>query len=105
MRSVDDVVKGLRDIGSDRGAGNSQAIASALDQALSKLQKVEYDLRKKVDSGNEQLFLSGQDEVPSQYKKAVEDYSRALSKKSGSPAPAPSTAPAATAKPKGRGGI
>jgi hypothetical protein len=105
VRSVDDVVKGLRDVGAERGPGNSQAIAAALDQALSKMQKVEYDLRKKVDTGNEQLFLSGSDEVPSQYRPAVESYYRALSKKNGgqpAPAPASTTTPA---KPKGRGGM
>ena len=40
-------------------------------------------MRKKVDTTNEQLFLSGSDEVPPKYKELIQEYHRALSKKGG----------------------
>ena len=63
------------------------------------MKKVEYDLRKKVDQSNQQLFLAGTDEVAPQFKKPVADYFHALSNsKAGSvkPSAAPRRRPRAS---------
>ena len=101
LRSVDEVVRGLRDIGSDRGSANPQSLDALMSQALDRMQKVEYDLRKRIDTENQQLFLSGSDEVPTQFRKSVEDYYKALSNRKNGTQPA--AAPTAPAKGKGRG--
>ena len=46
-----------------------------------KLTKFEWDLRKRVDTSNDALYLSGSEEMPSSYKDLIEQYYRALSKK------------------------
>ncbi len=79
--------------------GMQQLLTTTLD----KMKKVEFDMRKRLDTTNDQLFLSGADEVPSNFKSLVDDYTKALGK-SGA-APKSSVKPPATppAKP-GRGG-
>jgi len=57
--------------------GLEQLQASAID----KLKKFEFTLRRKVDSGNDSLSLSGSDQVPDGFRQAIEDYYRSLSKK------------------------
>jgi len=93
LRSVDDVVKGLRDVGNEKSNADPRGLNSLMTQALDKMQKVDFELRKKADSAN-QVLLSGTEEVPSQFRQSVDGYFRALSKKPGQPAPA--TAPATT---------
>jgi hypothetical protein len=70
-----------------------------LATSLEKMQQVDVDLRKKIDTSNQQLFLSGSSEVPTQFRQSVEDYWRALaaSKK------APTTSPAKNNSGKGGG--
>ena len=81
LQAVDDIVKALRAMDSDR-ATNDPAILQGLSAtALDKLTKFEWDLRKRVDTSNDQLYLSGSDEVPATYKDLIEQYYRALSKK------------------------
>jgi len=78
LRDVDAVLNGLRSMGV---TADPQSIQSLTAEALNKLQKVEYDLRRKVDTDNQQLFLAGADEVAPQFRKPVEDYFRELSKR------------------------
>jgi hypothetical protein len=82
LQSIDDVVKGLRSLDSDRAYADTKGLQTEA-QALDTLKKVEYDMRRKLDTSNQQLFLSGSDEVPAKYKDLVDQYYRALSKKAG----------------------
>jgi len=50
--------------------------------AVDRLKRFEFDLRKKVETDDQRLFLSGSDEVPVGFREAVEEYYRALAKKS-----------------------
>ena len=52
-----------------------------LKASIDRLKKFEFDLRKKVNGEDQQLFLSGSDEVPAQFRAAIEEYYRALAKK------------------------
>ena len=73
--------------------GLQQLTATALD----KLKKFDLDLRKRTDTTSNQLFLSGAEEAPAAYRPQVDEYYRALSKKTGggsTPAPAPAQTPA-----------
>jgi hypothetical protein len=78
LRSLDDVLNGLRALGATADPRSLEQLSA---QALEKLQRVEYDLRKKVDTANQQLFVQGSDEVAPQFRKPVDDYFRELSKK------------------------
>jgi DNA-binding transcriptional MerR regulator len=52
--------------------------------ALERLKQFEFNLRRKIDGGNESLALSGSDEVPAGFRQAIEEYYRSLAKKQGS---------------------
>jgi outer membrane protein OmpA-like peptidoglycan-associated protein len=82
LQSIDEVVKGLRTLDNDRAYADTKGLQTEA-QALDTLKKVEYDMRRKLDTSNQQLFLSGSDEVPPKYKDLVDQYYRALSKKAG----------------------
>ena len=43
--------------------------------------QVDFNLRRKLDAGNESLALSGSDEVPAGFRTAIEEYYRLLAKK------------------------
>ena len=55
-----------------------------LEQAASdNIKRFEYTLRRRLDANTSQVFLSGTDDVPEQYRKLVEQYYRSLSKGGG----------------------
>jgi hypothetical protein len=82
LQSIDEVVKGLKTLDNDKAYSDLRSLQTEA-QALDTLKKVEYDMRKRMDTSNQQLFLSGSDEVPAQFRDLVQQYYRALSKKGG----------------------
>ncbi len=81
LQSVDEIAKLLRGMDSDRAAGDPQGLQQLAATALDKLTKFEWDLRKRVDTSNDALYVPGSEDVPSNYKDLIEQYYRALSKK------------------------
>jgi hypothetical protein len=47
------------------------------------IKRFEYTLRRRLEQNTNQVFLSGTDDVPEQYRKLVEQYYRSLSKPGG----------------------
>lgn len=90
VKTMDDVSQALRQAGK---ASSAQELEKLTSQALEKLKPFEFDLRKRIDSNSEQLYLSGSEEVPPAFRQAIQDYSKALSKQGGTttPPPAPKT--------------
>ena len=57
------------------------ASVARLEQSVTdNIKRFEYTLRRKLDANANQVFLSGSDDVPEQYRKLVEQYYRSLSK-------------------------
>lgn len=81
LAAVDDIVKLLKQMDGKNAATDPRGLQELASTALEKLTKFEWDLRKRVDTSNDALYLSGSEEVPASYKDLVEQYSRALSKK------------------------
>ena len=52
-----------------------------LQAAVDHLKRFEFELRKKIGTDSQQLFLSGSDEVPVGFRQAIEEYYRSLAKK------------------------
>lgn len=77
LRALEDVLNGLRALGS---TADPRSIENLTAKALENMQRVEYNLRKKVDMANQQLFIVGSEEVAPQFRKPVQDYFRDLSK-------------------------
>jgi hypothetical protein len=66
-------------MGSQRN-DNPRGLAELSATALEKLRKLEFELRKRVDTTSDELYLSGADEAPAKYRSLVDEYYRALSK-------------------------
>ena len=80
LTAVDDVVKALRALDSDKLAGDPIGMQQLLATALDKMKKLEYDLRKRADTANEQLYISGSEDVPKAWESIINDYYRSLGK-------------------------
>ena len=83
LQPIDDVLKALRALGDEKVYGDPAGLKDLYATALDRFKKLEYDLRKRTDTSNQQLFLSGSEDVPSNFKALIEEYSRRLSKKPG----------------------
>jgi hypothetical protein len=68
---------------------NPEGLKALSTAALDKMKKFEFELRKRLDTTSDELFLSGAEEVPNKYRPLVDDYHRELSKRSTAPAKAP----------------
>jgi hypothetical protein len=101
LASVDEVIKTLRELEGERPYRDPNGLQALQGQVLDKMQKIEFDLRKRVDTTNDQLYLSGSEDVPPTFRSQVEEYSRRLSKKPAGGGTQPQPPP--PAKP-GRGG-
>ena len=78
-RDLNDVINQLRGFDSDKLYNDPRALQELQAAALDRLKKFEFDLRKKIGSDNNQLGLSGSDEVPAAQRQNVEEYFRKLS--------------------------
>jgi hypothetical protein len=83
LTPVDDVVKALRELGNEKNLQNPQGLQDLYATALEKFKTLEFEIRKRVDTSNEQLYLSGSEDVPPSFKSLIEEYYRALAKKGG----------------------
>jgi hypothetical protein len=81
LAAVDDIVKLLKQMDGASQASDPRGLQQLASTALEKLTKFEWDLRKRVDTSNDALYLSGSEEMPATYKDLIEQYYRALSKK------------------------
>jgi hypothetical protein len=81
LAAVDDIVKLLKQMDGAASNGDPRGLQQLSATALEKLTKFEWDLRKRVDTSNDALYLSGSDEVPATYKDLIEQYTKALAKK------------------------
>ena len=77
-RDLNDIINQLRGFDSDKLYNDPRALEQLQAAALDRLKKFEFDLRKKLGSDNNQLGLSGSDEVPAAQRQNVEEYFRKL---------------------------
>jgi hypothetical protein len=79
LQPVDEVVKALRALGDEKSYTNPQNLQQLLSTASDRFKALEFELRKRMDTTNEQLFLSGSDEVPPNFRALIDQYYRTLS--------------------------
>jgi hypothetical protein len=79
-RDLDAAIRDLRDLENGLVDADPKGLQQ-LQASVDRLKKFEFDLRKKLGSDSQQLFLSGSDEVPAGFRQAIEEYYRALAKK------------------------
>jgi hypothetical protein len=80
-RDLNDVIAQLRQFDSDKLYDDPKALEQLHAAALNKLKEFDFNLRKKAGEDNNQLSLSGSDEVPAGFRKAIEEYYRKLAQR------------------------
>ena len=81
LKPVDDVLKALRDMTNEKNLQNPKGLQDLYSTAVDKFKMLEFEMRKRIDTTNEQLFLSGSDDVPASFRSLIEQYYRSLNKK------------------------
>jgi hypothetical protein len=84
-RELDDIIRDLQRLDNDRVYTDARGLEQLQAAALDKLKKFEFGLRRKAETGNDSLSLSGSDQVPDGFRQAIEEYYRSLSKKQSPP--------------------
>ena len=83
LRAIDEVARSLRELSSGRLDGDPRGLQELSAAALETLRKLEFDLRKRTDPTSNELYLSGADDAPPQYRPMVSEYFRELSRRPG----------------------
>jgi hypothetical protein len=85
LRAVDEVLRALRALssGNQEDVNGLQELSQA---ALERMRKFEFDLRRRLDTTSNELFLAGSENVPPKYRQQVEEYSKELAKRPGAAA-------------------
>ena len=79
-KELDEIIKGLRKLDDESVYANPETLARLEQAVTDNIKRFEYMLRRRLDANASQVFLSGTDDVPEQYRKLVEQYYRSLSK-------------------------
>ena len=79
-KELDEILKGLRKLDDESVYANPETVAALERSVTDNIKRFEYTLRRRLDANASQVFLSGTDDVPEQYRKLVEQYYRSLSK-------------------------
>lgn len=82
-KELDEIIKGLRKLDDESVYANPETLARLQQAVTDNVKRFEYTLRRRLDANASQVFLSGTDDVPEQYRKLVEQYYRSLSKGTG----------------------
>ena len=83
LAPVDEVVKTLRALGNEKALQNPSGLQELFSTAVQRFKALEFEIRKRVDTTSEQMFLSGSEDVPPAFRSLIEEYSRRLAKKGG----------------------
>jgi hypothetical protein len=80
-RDLNEIINQLRSFDNDRLFADPKALQQLQAAALDRVKKLEFDLRKRLGTDNNQLSLSGSDEVPAGFRTAIEEYYRKLAQR------------------------
>ena len=82
-KELDEIIKGLRKLDDESVYANPEIVGRLEQSVTDNIKRFEYQLRRRLDQNASQVFLSGTDDVPEQYRKLVEQYYRSLAKPGG----------------------
>jgi hypothetical protein len=79
-KELEQILAALRRLEDERVYKDAKELQSLQTFATEGLKRLEFGLRRQVESGDEAVVLAGSDEVPDQFKKLVQEYYRSLGK-------------------------
>ena len=79
-RVLDDVLRNLRALDDDRVYQDAATLERLQTAVADGMKRFEFALRRQAETKGSEVFLSGADDVPEQYRKLVEQYYKSLSK-------------------------
>ena len=79
-RALDDVLRNLRALDDDRVYKDASELARLQNAVAEGMKRFEFNLRRQAEMKGSEVFLSGADDVPEEYRKLVEQYYKSLSK-------------------------
>jgi hypothetical protein len=83
LQNIDEYIKTLQTLAGDKVYNDPNALQHLQSAALEKIQKVDLDLRKRLDRTSDQLFLNGTQDVPAASKALVDEYYKRIGKGGG----------------------
>ena len=82
---LDEVLRNLKALDDDRVYQDAATLERLQSAVAEGMKRFEFSLRRQAESKGSEVFLSGADDVPEQYRKLVEQYYKSLSKGSAKP--------------------
>jgi hypothetical protein len=79
-KELDEIMRRLRELDSERVYQDVEELARLQTFVAEGLKRFEYALRRKVGDEADRALVSGNEEVPAEFKSLVEEYYRSLSK-------------------------
>ena len=80
QRALDEILKQLRELDTDRVFQNPQQFDQLQSSAAEAVKRFEFNLRRKAELKGNEVLLSGDGDVPEEFRKLVEQYYKSLSK-------------------------
>ena len=90
QKALDEILKQLRELDTDKVFQDPAQFDRLQSAAAESVKRFEFNLRRKAELKGNEVLLSGDGDVPEEYRKLVEQYYKSLSKGS---AKAPEKAP------------
>jgi hypothetical protein len=82
-KDLDQIQRQIKQLEDSNIYQDPEGLAKLESAIAENAKRFEYTLRRKLDANANEVFLSGTDDVPEQYRKMVEQYYKALSKANG----------------------
>ena len=87
-KALDEILRGLRALEDDRVYQDVSELQRLQQSVAENLKRFEFNLRRQAELKGNEVFLSGADDVPEEFRKLVEQYYKSLSR-----APEPKKSP------------
>jgi hypothetical protein len=88
-RALDEILRNLKALDDDRVYQDAATLERLQTAVAEGMKRFEFNLRRQAEMKGSEVFLSGADDVPEEYRKLVERYYKSLSKGPEKPADAP----------------
>ena len=79
-KELEQVLAALRRLEDDRVYKDARELQSLQTFATEGLKRLEFGLRRQIESGDETVVLAGSDDVPDEFRAMVQEYYRSLGK-------------------------